>query len=382
MLTVIVEEYGIVAFGRPGTHSRYHRFLLCIAGLILFLAVSRGPSFLQAQPQLPASGDVSAGVNDATQSSLSDGWGPIRDGLRSRLFPAQKDYAIGQPATFGLEIENTGDRDCTYDPQQVDVNDSMRITDSDGKPVRYVGGSFQTVGRRRSISGHKTLVVIDSVNLAEQYLFVRPGKYTIAFRGQEKTNIPATTPGQPASDDPDTVHFTAKRFEIAIPPSNKITIEMRPAVIGASIQIPVRLVEILPKKWDLSLNGRVREVVDEKIAPMGWSSGAGTYLSLETCSIRGLKNDVQRVEIWVAERQLVWTGKTATGQAVVAGETPVYLGKGVDGYVYWSFSKEVEREWPDFRNKVCAALRIERTGKLENKGKSGSEKAPVKAGKK
>jgi len=91
---------------------------------------------VQAQgegPQRPAK-QTPAGVKDAGLAKQSDGWGPERDGLRTRLLPAQKQYFFGWPAKFRLEMKNFGKQDRTYDPQQVDVN-TMRITDPDGKPV-------------------------------------------------------------------------------------------------------------------------------------------------------------------------------------------------------------------------------------------------------
>ena len=53
-----------------------------------------------------------------------------------------------------------------------------------------------------------------------------------------------------------------------------------------------------------------------------------------------------RVKVWVAQRQLVWTGKGRTGKAVKPGKAAIYLGKGTDGHVYWTVPEEAETEWP------------------------------------
>lgn len=48
-------------------------------------------------------------------------------------------------------------------------------------------------------------------------------------------------------------------------------------------------------------------------------------------------------------------------------EAPAYIGKGIDGYVYWKMPDEAKKKWPDIEAKVKAALQIEPTkAKAEN----------------
>ena len=250
----------------------------------------------------------------------------------------QQEYAVGRPAMFRLEMKNFGQEKRTYDSQQVAVNGSMRISGPTGKPVRYVGGSFQTMSRWPTppIAPGQTVVLFEALDLSDHYLFVKPGSYTIQFRG---TNV-------------------IWRSESAIPPSGTITVEMRPGAVPTSMQVPARLVEILPEGWDLSLNGRVSEVSDGKIAPPGWESGPGTYVGFEANPRSGLKPDVLRVGVWVADHRLAWTGEGRTGKAAKPGEAAAYLGKGADGHVYWTLPENAQSEWPDIRAKVRAALQI------------------------
>jgi hypothetical protein len=266
-----------------------------------------------------------------------DAWGPERDGLRTRLLPAQEEYAVGRPATFRLEMKNVGQEKRTVDPQAVGVNGSMRISGPTGKPVRYVGGSFQTMGRSQPpIAPGQTVVLLESLDLSDQYPFVKPGTYTIQFRG---TNV-------------------KWHSESEIPPSGTVTVKLRPGAVPASMQVPARLVDILPEGWDVSLNGRVAEVSNGKITPPGWESGPGTYVGLEASPHSSLKLDVARVGVWVADHRLAWTGKGRRGKAVKPGEAAAYLGKGVDGHVYWILPETAQTEWPEIRAKVRAALQI------------------------
>ena len=221
-----------------------------------------------------------------------------------------------------------------FDSQGVNVNGSIRISDPDGKPVPYVGGGFQTAGGARPISPGETVVLFKGLDLTNQYLFVEPGSYTLQY---------------------------CEKWASSIPPSNKIRVEMRPGTLPMSMQVPARLIEILPEGWSMSLNMRVAEVDhDGKITPSGWESGAGTYLSLDTNPASGLKCDVLRVRVWVAEHWLARKGTLGgTGNESKPGRVADYLGKGADGYVYCILPEKADKEWPDIRAKVKAALKIE-----------------------
>jgi hypothetical protein len=269
----------------------------------------------------------------AEEAKESDGWGADRDGLRTRLLPAQKEYIVGRPANFRLEMKNFGKQHRTYDSQQVDVNGSMRVRDPNGKPVRYVGGSCQTVGTGKSIAPGETVILFDALDLADQYPFVKPGSYTLQFRG-----LPA---------------WLSKS---EIPPSNKTTVEMTPGTPPVAMRVAARLVEILPEGWDVNSNGRGQEVSDGRVTPPGWESGRGTYLSLVS-PCRGM-GDLPCVGIWVIKRRLAPGGAEKTRSEVEADGTVAYLGKGADGYIYWSVPKELQSQWPGIREKVKVALQI------------------------
>ncbi|MGA2060684.1 MAG: hypothetical protein ABSG67_09410 [Thermoguttaceae bacterium] len=313
------------------------KLVFLVAAFLLLLTAAITLPHLQAQNQLGPAEQTPAGNKDAVSPKQSEEWGTERDGLRTRLLPAQNEYVLGQPARFRLEMKNFGEHERTYDPQAVDVNNSIQIIDLDGKSVRYVGGSFQTGGSPKSIAPGKTVVLFDGLDLVTQYLIIKSGSYTLQFRG---TNV-------------------RWHSESEIPPSNKIKIEMRSGTVPASMQVPARLIDIVPEKWGLSLNLRVYKVNDGQIIPPGWESGRGTYVALLTNLVHsGLKRDVICVQIWVAENRLTWTGKGQTEKEVMPGEAAIYLGKGADGYVYWIVPDKAETEWPDIRVKVMTALQI------------------------
>jgi hypothetical protein len=201
------------------------------------------------------------------------------------------------------------------------------ITDPDGKLAPYVGGICQTAGWPHSIARSETHVLFERFDATNQYLFLKPGAYTIQFRGCSK-----------------------------IPPSNRLVIKMQPGTLPMPMQVPARLIEILPKGWAVSINWRVAEVQNGKVAPPGWEWGPGTYVKLLS-DIGGL-DDPASVQIWVTESPLAPKKKDSTRVEAKPEPPATYLGKGPDGHVYWTVPKEAEKLWPDIRKKIIAALQI------------------------
>jgi uncharacterized protein len=275
----------------------------------------------------------------------SDGWGPERDGLRTRLLPDQKQYFIGRSAEFRLEMMNVGKTPRLYDAQQVSVNDPIRIIDPDGKPVHYIGTGRQTIGTSKPIAPGEKVVLFKNLDFDDQYLFAKPGRYTLRFRGRL---------GWP--------RFEQKKSTSEIPPSAAITIEMRPGTLPAWSQLPARLIEILPKGWDIDFD----HISGYQLNPPGWESGPGRSISLKTCPPPDSKREALFVDVWIAEKKLTWTGteefsegKRNTTTKIKPEEAAAYLGKGADGHVYWTVPKEAETRWPDIRANVIKALKIE-----------------------
>ena len=64
--------------------------------------------------------------------------------------------------------------------------------------------------------------------------------------------------------------------------------------------------------------------------------------------------------VWVAEHELAWKGKTEIEKAVESAHAAAYAGKGAVGHVYWIVPEKAEKEWPDIRAKIKAALMIEK----------------------
>lgn len=283
----------------------------------------------QGEASPPPADKIPADTRDAAPAKPSNGWGPELDGLRTRLVPAQKDYSIGRPAKFRLEMKNFGAEARTYDPQQADCNNAMQVTDRDKKPVPYIAGSYQTAGHAESLAPGETVVLFDQLDLGSQYLLVEPGSYTIQFRG-----LGALGPFEATS---------------AIPTSEAVTIEMQPGTLPPSLRIAAAMLKLLPRKWQLSLN---QTAYGGQITVPGWGSRRGIELQLTWIpNDSSYKNDLVRVDVWLAEEKLTWTGNVKKPYPAAD-----YVGKGPDGHVYWIVPASAEKAWPDIRASIKATL--------------------------
>ncbi len=104
--------------------------------------------------------------------------------VRTRLVCLSETFAPGKPILLRLELIHEGDGTLYYDDQQVAVNGSMTIKNSDDKSIPYIGGSFQTGGGFRPVVSGQTVVLFDDFDIRKQYKIARPGQYTAQFNGQ------------------------------------------------------------------------------------------------------------------------------------------------------------------------------------------------------
>jgi len=56
-------------------------------------------------------------------------------------------------------------------------------------------------------------------------------------------------------------------YAVGDPPLRQDRYCSAPGTLPMEMQVPARLIEVLPKNWHMSLNMRVAEVQDGKIAP-------------------------------------------------------------------------------------------------------------------
>jgi prepilin-type processing-associated H-X9-DG protein len=103
---------------------------------------------------------------------------------KTRLTPVSKEFVVGRPMLFRLELVNEGKVEFLYDHQQVAVNSSMTITDKKGERVPYTFGPVQTDGSHKAIKAGKSAILFDNLDISSQYDLSKAGKYKVQFNGK------------------------------------------------------------------------------------------------------------------------------------------------------------------------------------------------------
>jgi hypothetical protein len=295
--------------------------------------------------------------------SVAESWGWELAGLRTRLVPLEKQFVLGQPMKFRLELKNFGQGAVRYDSQGVGLNGSLLVRDPQGRPVRYIGGSFQTMGQSPlpSLAPGKTAVLFDALDLASQYLVVRPGRYTVQFRGiSNETEAKAQEESRRRISEAE-AKDTGEKIDwwgALLPQSNAAAIDVQPGTVPAVKRIAVRLLDVLPKDWELSVHGYRGEVNCPpawETTPPGWDAGRLMPSVTLARSVTGYIDDIVRAELWLADCKLHWTGEVGRpGQRAA-----VYLGKCPEGYIYADLPSHPEAQaakWSTLQEDIPKAL--------------------------
>ena len=126
-------------------------------------------------------------------------------------------FSIGEPIPRRLELVNQSRLELTYDDQQVGVNDSLRVTDRQGREI-HAAQTTQTGGGWVKLRPGETAVLFDRLDITKQYAIRQPGHYGVQFRGRGLSV---------GVENPDLKHQSSKIVGIPCQwPSNVVTIEV------------------------------------------------------------------------------------------------------------------------------------------------------------
>lgn len=142
---------------------------------------------------------------------------PDIQGISTRLAALGNRFRIGEPIPLRLELVNQSSLELTYDDQQVGVNDSLRLTDRQGREI-HAAQRTQTQGSGVKLKPGETAVLFDGLDITKQYAIRQPGRYSVQFRGRGLSV---------GVEDPDLKHRDSKI--VGIPcrwPSNVVTFEV------------------------------------------------------------------------------------------------------------------------------------------------------------
>jgi hypothetical protein len=235
-----------------------------------------------------------------------------KEGLQIQLVSVSKEFAVGKPMLFRLEMTNVSDETLPYRPTAYMVNDPMIVKGPDGKSMAFMGGPCQTAVGLEFIEPGETVVLVDSYDVTSQYHITNPGRYSFQFRGWVGAS--------------NTVEVDVKRGRLS--PIESVVEILKP---------------ILPKGWELTR--RTHTIDYPRGAQLGRS--LGTHLVVDGPG-KGWRSSVSINVLLDADEVLVehqgyvgdFWGDCRWGPVCVRADN----------------AKEL---WPDYREQIIKALGIQ-----------------------
>jgi len=243
-------------------------------------------------------------------------WGEAAGGLRTRIRAHCASFAAGRPVPIVVEIENVAKEVLRYHDPQVAINGRIEVKDAAGRPVPYIGGSAQTINNEHPLKpGDRA--ALDSVDLAEYYLLLKPGRYSARWPGAKAWNIRDDGWGNAVPPDSD------------IPPTNTFRFEIVPAPADAFADAVIALQDNLPADYSLAVHKPLARLVRPGAQ---WGRVPGRSLGIEYTGPRQNEKRVMPFRLYFANE------KAAVEPWDLALESELrkssFLGKSASGFIY------------------------------------------------
>jgi hypothetical protein len=273
-------------------------------------------------PLTPKDDKLGEPNNGLAKLAKDDKWGEPDNGFITQLIPQNEEYIVGKPMKFGLVLKNISNTAKSYDHQAITHN-TLIIKNPENNEPYYKVGCFQTVGGPHPIDKGEIAILFEKRNITNEYVIIKPGQYTIQFRGGIYGMAPDSN----------------------FPPSNIIEFEVKPGTPDEHDLLISSLVGILPEKcWQAATVSRYN-------APSGRKDAEGISIIL----IRNahLISDVIIARLW----------KTKSPAEIVKQEkdakTSEYLGKNDKGYFYIEIQPKALEYWPKMKEDIIKTLKID-----------------------
>jgi len=145
----------------------------------------------------------------------------LRNGVEVRLLAVSKEFVIGEPMLFRIELANVSNYTIEYPCTSWVANNPMVVKGPNGVDIPYMAGGAQVAFWSDFIEPGETIELVDSYDVSSQYDITRPGRYTF-------------------------------QFKCRIKPSNIVQIEIKPGELSPMETVVQILRPILPEGWEMS----------------------------------------------------------------------------------------------------------------------------------
>ena len=114
-------------------------------------------------------------------SAGEEEWGPVRNGLKTRLVPLEQSYVLGKPMRFRVEVTNVDRVAKTYNPEEVEIQSFINTGSCSTPHSHHPYPPVPTKGASQRIDPGEIKVLFDQWDIASDYVLNKPGRYTIQY---------------------------------------------------------------------------------------------------------------------------------------------------------------------------------------------------------
>jgi len=244
-------------------------------------------------------------------------------GFEVKLIPLSKHFVIGKPMLFRIEMKNTSDKTLGYWATSRIINESLEVTDPNGKIVPYIDEGYQILIWMDFVEPQDTIVLADNYDVRSQYHIIKSGIYTFQFKEQPFTRA-----------------------------SNVISIEVMPGQFSPLESVVESLIPILPKGWVLTRRLMSLERPEE--------SKGGEAISVVLRGKQAGKTLDYSIIMAIVPKQ----AKITDNFKEILDEMELW-GACTLGQVY-AKAINAQELWPDYKEQIIKALKIQKENQVSD----------------
>jgi hypothetical protein len=238
----------------------------------------------------------------------------VKPQLATQVTAKKQTVRLGDPIIVSVRVTNQATLTAVVD-RSATAFGCFEVTDADGKILPYVGFDGQVIMNRIDVQPLSTVMIADTLDLTDKYLFQKAGRYSIRFSG-EWTGL---------SDSP------------------AIAIEVTAGRLSEFDDVASSLLPICPGGWHLAKDSR------GEVAPFGRSRVPGFALHLCHNHMHG-----EDVLLWFTKEEAkVDPNQQPRGKIE-------YLGLVRGLFVYGSVGANTPALWPTATEDIARALKLKK----------------------
>lgn len=257
------------------------------------------------------------------------GTGDSTNVLSTVLVAEKTAVHLGDPIKVSLSVKNQGDRGTKVD-NNATAFDCFEVTGPDGQPIPYVGYVGQVIMNPVALQPSAIATVAKGLDLTDQYLFPKSGRYAIRFRGANYGAAMIPFPPYSAALLP------------PLPPSNPIIVDVTLGQLGELDEIVAELLPICPTGYHITKSSRGQS----EVTPFARAPVPGYSLQIFRNRMSG-----DAVYLWLTKVKVPSTPDQKSSRSEYLGHT-----KGL--HVYVAEDSKTPEAWPKALEDISRVLQI------------------------